>query len=442
MNSTPEFVNVSLEVLERISQLESQVDLLYEIVRDMWHVICFMIALLNQMGFCFLEAGIVRAKHVRHILLTNLLDSIICTISWYLVGWGIAFGDGNGFTGTSDYLILDSHDYSFWLIQLIFALTAVTIPSGVMVERNRMVPYLVYVLFSSAFMYPFLAHWIWGPDGWLTAIGQNGVLDTAGGIVVHSYAGSVALCATLVLGPRMNRWNSENPPRPHNFPLLMLGTWFLLIAWTAFNMGASIVGQGSFNDIAKIGVNTLLGGFSAALSYFLIQISFPDKFSFEDISGCVLAGCSAMTSASGMVDLWYAFPIGVTATLLFLAFSRTIRYCKIDDPVEAVAVHLGGGMSGVVWIGLVSNPTSIGIFRDVDPASITQYGLFLGGGGEQLGIQLLGLVVAIAWAASWTLFIYFPLRFYGSLRVPNDIELSGLDNYNAGGSAYPDFKLT
>ena len=431
-------------LMAEVAVLRVEVDELNGVVQDMWHTVCFMIAFFNQMGFCLLEAGTVRAKHVRHILLTNLLDSIICVIAWYLVGWGMAFGPGNGFIGTEDYLILDSQEYALWLIQLIFALTAVTIPSGVMVERNRVIPYLLYVCLSSFLMYPILAHWIWGPGGWLQQVGANGVLDSAGGLVVHSYAGVIALCATAILGPRVGRFDpsSTAKPTPHNYPLVMLGVWCLTIAWMAFNMGASTFRHGSqFRQVAQIAISTLIGGFTSGLTYFVLQEAWPQVLHFEGISSALLTGFAAMTSASALVEPWYGFPIGVCSALCFIGFAKLLEALKIDDPIDAVPVHLGGGICGVFWIGFVADPGHIAFFLGRPVESITQYGCFLGGGGVQLGVQLLGLVMTCAWASALTIAIYLPLRYFGYLRVSVEVEIAGLDNHDLGGSAYPDFKL-
>lgn len=223
--------------------------------------------------------------------------------------------------------------------------------------------------------------------------------------------------------------------------MVVTGAWFLFIGWNGFNMGSTLVAQETSVEAARVAIITNLGGATSACLFLLFHLIFPRHVHFDDIFNSLLAGLSAMTSCCGWVPIWAAFPIGAGASMVFLAVISFLRYLRIDDPVDCIAIHLGGGAVGVLSVGLFADPDQIAIRQHRDSSSIYQYGAFLGGGGMQFAVQLLGLVVGVAWTLFWTLCILYPCSYFGFLRAPPETEVAGLDNGSAGGSAYPDFKL-
>lgn len=428
--------NLTLADLEsRLVQLETTVD-------NMWYLICFLVSFVNQLGFSLLESGTVRAKNAKHVLLKNLLVTVITTQLWYLVGWGELYGEGDGFIGTKDFLLLQSKGFPRWCIQLIYILTAITIESGAMIERTRLEPYLIWAVLAAGFVYPTLAHWVWEPDGWLQHIGANGILDTAGGLAVHIFGGTVGLVATTILGPRHGHFSDHAPPGYHSYPLVIAGTWFLILGWCPFNMGGEIFVKPEGSIVAaRISLNTLIGGCSSAFSYLILHYIFPSYFRLDGLPNSILAGLSALTSTCAFIEPWAAFPIGCVASMCFIGISKLLEFLRIDDPVDCVAVHLGGGAWGILAIGLFSTQSNVAHYLGRHETAVSHFGAFLGGGGQQLGVQLLGAVVTIGWAVFWSFAVLYPCHLLGVIRVSPDTELSGLDNRSTAGSAYPDFKL-
>lgn len=398
---------------------------------SMWILVSGFLVFFMQAGFAMLEVGTVRSKNAQNILFKNMLDVAIGTILWWLVGYGFAYGDSKGeFIGGSAFAghKYDAIDNSYrdWFFQWAFASTAATILSGALAERTK---FLAYALFSSiltGFIYPMVVHWTWG-GGWL---GKGGYLDFAGSGIVHMVGGISALVGAYVVGPRLGRFNVNNEDefKPHNMPLVVLGTFVLWFGWYGFNAGSTLGFTGSnVVSAAVVSMNTSLAAASGGLTVMLFRALLskfrPNRHMFYDVvslANGILAGLVSVTAPCGSITPECAFVIGIIGGFVYVGFSIMVLKLKIDDPLDAFAVHGGAGLWGVISVG----------FFD------TTGGVFYGGGGTLLGWQLIGAVVITAWSAFWSFAVFLSLKKLNQLRIPEKEEICGMDAFEHGGDAY------
>jgi Amt family ammonium transporter len=410
----------------------------------MFLLIAACLVFFMQAGFAMLTAGLTRSKNTANILFKNLMDFVMCSLAFWAVGWGIAYGDSaGGFIGTSQFFLTDAGGegvpvYASWFFQVVFAGTAATIVAGAMAERTKFTAYLVYSFLISLFIYPVVVHWVWSGAGWLNTYsgstdGNWGFTDFAGSTVVHSVGGWAALMGAIILGPRLGKYGPDGKPRTiagHNMSLAALGTFILWLGWFGFNPGSqlAIASQGNADAVAMVAVTTNLaaaaGGFTAMLmSWF--RMGKPDLS--MSLNG-VLGGLVAITAGCAYVDPIAAIIIGLVAGPLVILSAEWMDARKIDDPVGAVPVHLVNGIWGTLAVGL---------FATVAGNTGTT-GLFAGGGFTLLIAQVVGIVSIGLWTAVVAGAMFFAIKATIGLRVSKEEEEAGLDIGEHGAVAYPD----
>ncbi|XP_069178769.1 putative ammonium transporter 1 [Procambarus clarkii] len=407
-----------LESLE-VALLKKNLDMLFLIV---FGIFIFLL----QAGFAFLEAGAVRSKNTTNILIKNMLDVFIGGISYWLVGFPLAFGEGNSFCGTAywaSYGLADER-LAFWFFQFVFAATAATIVSGSMAERCAFNAYLIYSLVLSAVVYPVVSHWAWSDAGWLKAEAYQ---DFAGSGVVHLTGGVAALVGAVILGPRIGRFGPNSKGIcGHSVPLAALGGFILLFGFLAFNGGsqASISHEGDALAVAKSVVNTVISGCSGGITVLLVYRSGmccrPSTWSFLMALNGSLTGMVSICAGCNVVRPWGACVTGALGGAVFLAIHSLLPKLKVDDPLDAVAVHMGGGLWGLVAVAL---------FQDG--------GIVYGGSAEVLAWNIVGALAIVAWSGGLCLVMFGSLRLLGVLRVPPEMEIAGMDILKHGEPAYP-----
>jgi ammonium transporter, Amt family len=411
-----------------------------------WLMLAAFLVFFMQAGFAMVEAGFVRSKNVGNILMKNLLDACVGCLAFFAVGWGLAYGlsgdASSGFAGNGHFFLHDFHDWPAWIFQFAFAATAATIVSGAMAERTKFSAYLVYSAFITALVYPIVVHWAWDSNGWLTAfkddpIGANGYIDFAGSGVVHMVGGFAGLVGAMVVGPRLGRYGSAGKPiAGHSISLATLGVFILWFGWYGFNPGSTLALSGGFAAIAaKVAVNTTLAAGAGAVATVFLSKMRTGYYDVGLVLNGTLAGLVAITAPCATVEPWAAVLIGMIASPVMMIAVETLDKLKIDDPVGAVAVHGFGGLWGVLSVGLFSSQTGIGNAY----APTDSYGLFLGGGFGQLGIQALGAFAIIGWTVATSAVLFLALKFTIGLRVSPEEEEKGLDFFEHGSQAYPDF---
>ncbi|WP_421919678.1 ammonium transporter [Marinifilum sp.] len=388
-----------------------------------WVLISAALVMFMQPGFAMAEAGFTRAKNTANILMKNLLDFGVGSISFFLIGYALMFGsDIGGFIGKLPFIeeTAVKIDYSFLMFQTVFAATAATIVSGAVAERTEFKTYLFFSIITTAIIYPISGHWVWG-GGWLSDLGFH---DFAGSTVVHSVGAWMGLVGAALIGPRIGKYNEKANAIPgHNLTFAALGVFILWFGWFGFNAGSQLAAAGTENTIAisHIFLTTNLsaaGGTLAALATSWFRYKRPTLS--LSLNGA-LAGLVAITAGCNIVSPQAAIIIGILAGISLVYSVEFIdKKLRIDDPVGAITVHGVNGALGTILVGVFA----------------TEGGLLYGGGFKLLGIQVLGVVAVAAWALS-TAFILFKLldKTIG-LRVPAIVEEEGLDIYEHGEKAY------
>jgi Amt family ammonium transporter len=415
-------------------------------VNVVWTCVAAFMVFFMQAGFAMVETGFTRAKNAVNILMKNLMDFSVGSVAFFVVGFGLMFGDkgGGGLIGRTMFALGnttgDSWNYTFLIFQTVFAATAATIVSGAMAERTKFVGYLAYSFFISLLIYPIFGGWAWGSllmkegGGWLEGVGP-GFCDFAGSTVVHSVGGWLALAGAIVLGPRIGKYGPDKKPRAimgHNIPLAALGVFILWFGWFGFNPGSTTTGDGS---IGRIAVTTNLSGAAGAITAMCTAwILFKKADASMALNGG-LAGLVAITAGCATVTPVGSLLIGAVAGVLVVASVVFIdRVLRIDDPVGAVSVHGVCGAFGTLACGLLNAEKALGIGQ-------ANGGLFYGGGLAQLGTQFVGVGAAFAWAFGTGLALFFVINKTIGLRVSRDEELRGLDVGEHGMEAYAGFQI-
>ncbi len=406
-------------------------------LNTVWVLLGAFLVFFMQAGFGMVEAGFIRAKNTCNILTKNFLDFCMASLGFFLVGYGLMFGNGNGFVGTKGWLLMGIGDeasglplFAFWLFQAAFCGAAATIVAGGMAERMKFTGYLIYSFIISALIYPIIGHWIWG-GGWLAGKGFG---DFAGSTVVHTVGGFAALVGTIILRPREGKFGPDgkaNVLPGHSIPLASLGVFILWFGWFGFNAGSTLsVGNGT--DIARVAINTNL---AAALGGIAAMITAWKRFGKPDLSMAMngaLAGLVGITAPCAYVDPWAAMVIGAIAGVVVVRGVELLDRLRIDDPVGAVPVH---GMCGV-WGTL-----AVGLFGQEGVGGLARNGLFYGGGFTQLGVQMLGSAVTIAFVVVSMGLVFKLINATVGLRVSREEELRGLDIGEHGMEAYAGFQI-
>ncbi|MEJ2629307.1 MAG: ammonium transporter, partial [bacterium] len=356
----------------------------------LWVLIASFLVFFMQAGFGMVEAGLIRAKNASNILMKNMMDFSIASIGFFIFGYALMFGGSGPLFGTRGWFLAGAESYpglplyAFWMFQAAFCGTAATIVAGGMAERMKFSAYILYSLIISAFIYPIIGHWIWG-GGWLADLDFH---DFAGSTVVHTTGGVAALIGTVILKPRIGKFNNDGSPNfiaGHNMPLVALGVFILWLGWFGFNPGSTL-GFGDPEQVARVVINTNVAAAAGAVGGMIVAWT---KYGKPDLAltlNGALAGLVAITAPCAIVTPLCAITIGIMGGILCVFGVRWLDLLKIDDPVGAVAVHGINGFWGTIAVGLFGQ-TALGAPRD---------GLFWGGGFMQLGIQILGALSVVA----------------------------------------------
>ncbi len=448
-----------LNVLAEMS-LEEQVASLAHSVADrkvvmdtIWVLVTAFLVFWMNAGFALVESGFCRAKNTVNILSKNFVVFAISSLAFYFIGWGIMFGDGNGFLGLKGLFMLGGADNSpatgeaysgaysaiSWtgiplsakfFFQLVFAGTAATIVSGCVAERIKYLAFIIFSFLLVALVYPITGHWIWG-GGWLA---QKGFFDFAGSTAVHTVGGVAGLAGILLLGPRLGKFLSDGTARPipgHNMTSATLGCLILWLGWFGFNPGSTMAADA--NAISHILNTTNLAAAAGLLTATItawVVLGKPDLG--MTINGC-LAGLVAITAPCAFVTLPMSILIGGIGGVLVVFAVIMFDRLGIDDPVGALAVHLTNGIWGTLAVGLFA--------VDKITGTATGNGLFYGGGLKLLGAQLLGSLSVIIFTFVVSVILWSIIKVVIGMRVTREEEIRGLDIDEHGMEAYSGFEI-
>lgn len=396
-----------------------------------WLLIATALVLLMTPGLALFYGGMVRRKNVLATMMHSVMAIAVVSVLWVLVGYSLAFGpDKGGIIGSLAWIGLrgvgvePNADYAatiphllFMAFQMMFAIITPALIFGAVAERMKFKAYLLFLVLWSLLVYAPLAHWVWGMDGWLRNLGA---LDFAGGLVVHISAGISALVAAVMLGKR--RGYPDEPMTPHSLPLTLLGAGLLWFGWFGFNAGSAL-GANGLAAVAFVTTNTATA--AAVIGWLVVEWLHRGKPTALGAASGAVAGLVAITPAAGFVAPWAAILIGLIAGgVCYGAVSLKFKL-GYDDSLDAFGVHGVGGMVGALLTGVfatvVINPAGSGL---------------LDGNVKQLGVQVLSVLVSLAFCGLMTFIILKVVNALVGLRVSAAEEVEGVDLSEHGESGY------
>jgi ammonium transporter, Amt family len=396
-----------------------------------WLLISTALVLLMTPGLAFFYGGMVRKKNVLSTIMMSFVMIAIISVLWACYGYSLSFGpDISGLIGNFDWVGLTgvgqtpSSVYAttvphliFMMFQATFAIITVALITGGVVERIRFSSLLVFSVVWFTIVYCPLAHWVWGNNGWLAGLG---VLDFAGGTVVHINAGFAALAVAIVLGPRRGFKEKESMD-PNSIPYVVLGTALLWFGWFGFNAGSALSAGGSASTAFAA---TNLAGASAAITWMVVSW-INRRPSVIGIATGSVVGLATVTPAAGFIHPMSAIPIGIVAALVsYYVMLWRNKSNSIDESLDVFACHGIGGIIGVVAAGIFA------------VASVGGKSGLIDGNGMQVLIQLLAVVVTAGFSFIMSWVIAKIIQITMGLRVNEDEELVGLDISQHGERAY------
>ncbi|GBE04695.1 ammonium transporter NrgA [bacterium BMS3Abin10] len=398
-----------------------------------WLLISTALVMLMIPGLALFYGGMVRRKNVLSTLMQCFVIMCVVGLQWILWGYSLAFGpDKWGIIGGLEWLGLNSvglspsPDYAstvphqaFMIFQGMFAAITPALIIGAFAERMKFSTLLIFTLLWTTLVYDPVCHWVWGTGGWL---GKLGVLDFAGGIVVHLSSGIAALIAALMMGKR--RGYLHEPMPPHNLPMTVLGAALLWFGWFGFNAGSSL-SSGALAVSAFVVTNT--AAVAAALTWAIIEWRHRGNPTVLGIVTGAVAGLATITPASGFVGPMSAIVIGIAAGVFcYIAVSVIKPKLGYDDSLDVFGVHGIGGIWGVLAVGLFASTA-------INPDGVN--GLFFGN-PAQIGIQAIGIVAVLLYSLVVTWVILKILDVLLGLRVSVKDEIMGLDLSQHSESGY------
>jgi len=422
------------------------------IIDTIWVLITAKMVFFMNLGFAAVESGFARAKNCVNILSKNFIVFAVSSLGFLIIGWGLMFGNGNGFIGLKGLLFAGGADNSpatgeayrgvysaiswtgvpLWakfFFQLVFCGTAATIVSGAVAERIKYISFIIFSFVMAMLIYPIIGHWVWG-GGWLA---KMGAFDFAGSTVVHSVGGWAALAGVAMLGPRIGKYgNGMIKAIPgHNLSLATIGTFVLWFGWFGFNPGSTMSADPYAISHVAVTTNTAaaMAIMSATITSWLL-LGKPDLG--MTLNGC-LAGLVAITAPCAFVSVGNSLIIGLIAGVLVVLAVLMFDRLHLDDPVGALSVHLVNGIFGTLCVGLFA--------QDKITGTATGNGLFYGGGLTLLKAQLaavvsVGVFVLAISTATWAV-----LKAVIGIRVSREEEIRGLDIGEHGNEAYAGFQI-
>ena len=416
-------------------------EVLTHIVDCFWLFLGGILVFFMQTGFTMVEAGFTRSKNTGNIIMKNIVDFMFGSIVYWIIGYGLMYGEGNGFIGIpfgdmfmNGFSSAANMDYTKLFFQTVFCATSATIVSGAVAGRTDFRAYCIYSACISLFIYPIAGHWVWG-GGWLAEMGFH---DFAGSAIVHMLGGTMSFVGAAILGPRIGKYRKDGKPNAipgHNILIGALGVLILWVGWFGFNPASTGgLSDGGLEVAAKVFITTNLAACAAAItSMFFTWIRYGKPDVSMTLNG-ILGGLVAITAPCDVVSPFASIIIGVVGgVLMCLAIPFIDAKLHVDDPVGAISVHGVCGLWGTIAVGLFAS----------DPALLGEGflpGLFYGGGFHALGVQALGAVCLIAWAVLTSGALFLILKKAGILRAKPQDEIKGLDSTEHGlPSAYPDF---
>ncbi len=395
-------------------------------------LLCASLVMLMTPGLAMFYGGMVRRKNVLGTLMQSFVAIALVSVQWVLFGYSLAFGpDIHGIIGSLDWVglkgvgVQPNADYAatiphiaFMIYQAMFAVITPALITGAFAERVKFSSFMIFTLLWSTIVCDPVAHWVWGQGGWLK---NMGVLDFAGGVVVHLTSGISALAAALVVGKR--KGYMHDIIMPHNLPMTVLGAGLLWFGWFGFNAGSAL-SAGALSTMAFVATHT--AAVSATLSWSVIEWVHRGRPTMFGAATGAIAGLATITPASGFVSPMSAFVIGIAAGgVCYIALNLKGKF-GYDDSLDAFGVHGVGGILGTLGAGLLAQ-------KMINPSGAD--GLFFGN-SSQLFVQSLSILVVAAYSFIVSLVLLKIIDVVIGLRTSEEDEVNGLDVSQHGESGY------
>jgi Amt family ammonium transporter len=401
-------------------------------INNVWMMICTALVFFMHLGFSLLEIGLTRQKNTINILFKNIFIITIGLLLYCLVGFNLMYpGEFNGFLGFAGFGLsspvvdgaLDlsyNEGYTYWtdfLFQGMFAATAATIVSGAVAERVKIVPFMLFTVLYVGLVYPIAGSWKWG-GGFLQTL-ETPFYDFAGSTLVHSVGGWAALVAVWLLGARIGKFKDGKAQAipGHNLPLATAGVLILWLGWFGFNGGSVLSADPGLTSLTL--VTTCLAAAAGGVVAMLVSTAMYKNLDLTMFLNGILGGLVGITAGADQMSPTDAILIGSIAGAIIVFAVAFVDKIKLDDPVGAIAVHLICGVWGTL---------AVGIFGAL-------------AGMDQFISQLIGVLSYAVFCIATSFIILFALKKTMGIRVSEIEELEGLDGYEHGMDAYPDFRL-
>ena len=381
-------------------------------------------------GLALFYGGLVRVKNILSVLIQCFVIACIVSVIWVIFGYSLAFKGSGSYFGDLSSLFLsgigrDSLSGSipetlFVMFQMTFAIITPALVIGAFVERIKFSAVCLFTIFWVTLVYLPACHMVWG-GGYLSSIG---VIDFAGGLVVHVTCGVAALVSALIIGPR--KGFPSTPMPPHNRTMVVIGAAMLWVGWFGFNAGSAVAANG---DAGMAMLVTHISAAVAALVWMSVEWIKQGKPTVVGIATGMVAGLATITPAAGTVGPEGALLIGLLAGVVCFYSTQLIKaVLKIDDSLDVFPVHGVGGMLGIIMLSLVGNPDG---FLGAGASGISE-----SGAASQLSVQLIGIALIFVWTAVFTWIILKLISMITGLRVDDETESQGLDLISHGERGY------
>ncbi|WP_160243614.1 ammonium transporter [Acinetobacter indicus] len=375
-----------------------------------------LVLLMTIPGLALFYGGMVRKKNVLSTMAHSFVAAAVVSLVWVIIGYTLAFGEGNGFIGSLDKFMLAGittdalsgtiPEILFVIFQMTFAIITVAIISGSIAERMKFGAFVAFIAIWVVVVYAPITHWVWG-GGWL---GNDGALDFAGGTVVHINSGVAGLVAAYMLGKRMGL--GRESMAPHNLTLTVVGASLLWVGWFGFNGGSALGANGSAGYALVV---TQVAAAAAALAWLVTEKVVRGKASVLGGASGAVAGLVVITPAAGFVTVGGALAMGlIGGVVCFWGITALKRALKADDSLDAFGLHGVGGIVGAILTAFFASEFIMG---DAAPASLM----------GQLWVQVEGVIATIVYSAVLTFIILKVIDLVIGIRVESDDERMGLD---------------
>ncbi len=387
-----------------------------------WLLICAALVMLMTPGLAFFYAGMVNRKNVVSTLLQNFVALAVVGLIWVVLGYSLAFSDGNAWIGDMSFFMLDGLSgqlygdakvphYAFVAFQMMFAVITPALITGAIAERVHFKAWMFLLGLWSLFVYAPVAHWVWGAKGWILA---DGGLDFAGGLVVHITAGVAGLVAALMFGKRIN---ASEVNRPNDVSMIMLGAALLWFGWFGFNAGSAIAAN---HLAAHAFMTTFVGAAAAMISWMMIDWMRHSKPSAVGAAIGLVVGLVAITPAAGFVTVSSAIIMCALAGIICNVLAHIIKTkTHLDDALDVFACHGMGGILGAIMTGMFAT-------KAVNSA-VTVEGLLVSGESKLFIANLTAVVAVTVYTAVMTYVLIKVVNVITPIRVTEEEETKGLD---------------